>query len=389
MRKALVYTLLAIATSLVGSCNRDHLHYETSTLALVHIEIDWETLSHISPNGVSAYIYDSNGDQYSDVVLSSDPENVYLKLPVGEYSVVFHNNSISELSGVELIGVDKFETFSIHATQASYDPVFDTLDEEIFVNEPDDVVSYTLNGIVIDENDIKYHYYKPDLTYYEQEVVQSYFIQPDHIVHVTRIIAYLDGIEFSSSKNPMAVLHGMSGGYYFKEECTSEEDVMEEFEANIIYVATSIDSITTTTKNTNTISTKVNEVLDILHPDDPYGYSDEELEGLGMIFVDCNTFGMHITDPDDQNYYLYIRFYLYDGTYTDYEVDITGYIKTEDTGTNNLHTVELILTPLQDGGGEPGDGSWGTEADGENVGSSDIFDPSLDEWVNVQVELPM
>lgn len=197
-----------------GSCSRDHLHYETSRYALIYVEIDWETRSHISPNGVSAYVFDSNGDKYSDVILSSDPNDIYLKLPPGDYSVVFHNNSISELGGVHLIGCDRFETFSIHADEASYISTFSTLDNEIFVDQPDDVVSYTMHDLHVDADDIKYHYYKPDLADYEQEVSQSYLIQPDHIVHVSRVIAYLDGVEYSSSKAPTAVLHGMSGGYY-------------------------------------------------------------------------------------------------------------------------------------------------------------------------------
>ncbi len=378
MRRAIVGLLLAMTIIAVGSCNRDHLHYETSKYALIHFEIDWDTLSHVEPNGVSVYIFDSNGDKYSDVILSSDPNNVYLKLPTGDYTVVFHNNSISELNGVELIGTSRLETFSIHATDASYDPEFDELDDENFVNEPDDVVSYTFHDLHIDEDDIEYHYYKPDLTDYEQEVTQKYQIQPDHIVHITRVIAYMDGVEYTATKQPIAALHGMSGGYYFDAECTSEEDVMEEFEVNI---ASSVQTIS---------MTKVNGALDILEPDDEDGYSDEELEGMGMVYVDMNTFGMHITDPEDQHYYLYLRFYLYDGTYVDYEVDVTGFIDTDDTGTNNLHTVELILSPLPDGGGEPGDGTWGIGSDSEDgSGSSDVFDPSLDEWVDVEVELPM
>ncbi|MFR9513122.1 MAG: DUF5119 domain-containing protein [Rikenellaceae bacterium] len=371
-----LYILLTLICASAASCKRDHLHYETSNYALIHVEIDWETLSHITPNGVSAYIFDGNGERYSDVVLSSDPNNVYLKLPPGDYTVVFHNNSISELSGVHLVGSSWLETFSIHANEASYDPVFDTLDEEIFVDEPDDVVSYTLRGIHIDAKDIEYHYYKPDLADYEQEALLSYFIQPDHIVHVMRIITYLDGVEYSSSKNPSAVIHGMSGGYYFDAECTSEEDVMEEFEANISPSAFSL-----------TKTTRVNGVVDVVYPDDLEGFGDEELEGLGVVYVDCNTFGMHETDPDDQLYYLYMRFYLYDGTYTDYQIDITDYIHTEDTGTNNLHTVELIITPLPDGDGEPGDGSWGPDSD--DVVSDEAFDPSLDEWVDVGVDMPM
>ncbi len=366
--------------AMVVGCNKDHLHYETSRYALIHIEIDWETRSHIEPNGVSAYIFDSDGDKYSDVILSSDPDDVYLKLPPGDYTVVFHNNSISELNGVHLIGADHIDTFSIHADEASYESEFEHLDDELFVDQPDDVVSYTLHDLHVDEKDIEYHYYKPDLADYEQEVSQTIRIEPDHIVHITRIVAYLDGIEYSASKQPMAVLHGMSGGYYFGAECTSEEDVMEEFEVSLSSTAISTKAVT-----------RVNGVVDILEPDNDVGYTDEELAGLGMAYVDCNTFGMHETDPEDQRYFIYMRFYLYDGTYTDYEVDITGFIDTDDTGTNNTHTVEMILTELPDGGGEPGDGSWGPYADdgGDDSGSDSTFEPSLDEWIDVEVELPM
>ncbi len=383
MKRAIMVLLLATMLLTYGSCRRDHLYYETSRYALIHIEIDWETLSHVSPNGVSTYVFDSNGDKYSDVQLSSDPNNVYLKLPPGDYTVVFHNNSISELGGVHITGSSHLDTFSIHADEADYDPEFDELDEELFVDEPDDVVSYTLHDLHIDASDIEYHYYKPDLSDYEQEVTQTILIQPDHIVHISRIIAYMNGVEYSSTKQPKAVLHGMSGGYYFGAECTSEEDVMEEFDVNL---ASSITEITAVTK--------ANGVLDILDPDDEDGFSDEELEGMGVAYVDVNTFGMHETDPEDQHYYLYMRFYLYDGTYTDYEIDITGFIDTDDLGTNNLHTVELILSPLPDGDGEPGDGTWGigSDADGdgsESGGTSGVFDPSLDEWVDVEVSLPM
>lgn len=378
MKSIIKYIVAATASlSALVSCDFDHLHYETYYYALIHIQVDWQTLSHVSPNGASAYVFDSNGDRYSDVVLSSDANNIYLKLPQGDYSVVIHNNSISELSGVELIGSDHFDTFSIHATNSSADSEFDVLEGENFVNEPDDVVSYTIHDLHVDADDVKYHYDKPDLSDYEQEVSQTYLVQPDHIVHVTRIIAYFDNVEYSSSKSPMAVLHGMSGGYYFAAECTSEEDVMEEFEANVI------------TNASTYLATRVSGALDILDPDDSYGYTNEELEGMGLILVDCNTFGMHITDPEDQHYYLYVRFYLYDGTYTDYEVDVTGFIDTEDTGTNNLHTVELILTPLPDGDGEPGDGSWGLDPTGGTGDSDGVYEPSLDEWVGVDVDLPM
>lgn len=383
MKRAIGGLLFAVMILSYGSCSRDHLYYETNRCALIQIEIDWEARTHLDPNGVSAYVYDSNGDRFSNVILSSDPNNVYLKLPLGDYSVVFHNNSISELSGVHLTGSGKLDDFSIHANEASYEPIFDKLDNELFVNEPDEVASYTLRNLHVGKDDIQYHYYKPDLAYNKQEVSQKIHIEPDHIVHVTRIMAYMDGAEFSSTKKPKAVLHGMSGGYYFGAECTSDENVMEEFDVNIVSRGVEDDY------THDGDATRTGGALDILDPDDEDGYTDEELEGLGHATVDISTFGMHTTDPEDQKYYLYIRFFLYDGTYVDYEVDVTGYIGTEDLGTNNLHTIELILEPLPDGGGNPGDGSWGPGSEGEDGDSSGVFDPSLDDWVDVEVELPM
>ncbi len=387
MRKLIAKILCVAVFAAVVSCSMDHLHYETSRYALIHIELDWEARTHLEPNGVSTYVFDSNGGRYGNVVLSSDPNNVYLKLPPGDYTVVFHNNSITELSGVHHTGTRRLETFSVHADEAGYKPQFETLDKELFVDAPEDMASYTLKGLHIDSDDIEYHYYKPDLADFEQEAAQTYHIEPAHIVHTSRIIAYMNGAEFSSTKRPRAVLHGMSGGYYFGAEHTSEEDVMEEFDVNLSYEKPDDDEETRPGPPTLPPSYHVNGAVDIIDPDKDDDYTDEELAGMGVAYVDCNTFGMHHLDPDDQKYYLHMRFYLYDGTYTDYKVDVTGYIDTEHTGTNNLHTVKLILEPLPDGGGNPGDGSWGPDPEGD--GSSGVFDPSLDDWVDVEVELPM
>ncbi len=344
MRRLLVSIILAVAalTSTI-SCNFDHLHYETSLLALVRIDIDWDS-SHITPNGVSAYVYDAEGDLYSSE-LSSDPYTVYLKLPEGSYTVVLHNNSISELSGVELKTMTRLETSSIYATERSDEPSFDVVDDYgdmLFVDEPDDVVSCTLRDIVVSASDIEYHYYKPDISDYEQEVSHVYEATPLHIVHMSRIIAHIGGLEYALGA-PKAILRGMSGGYNFDLEGTTDGDVKEEF-------------------SVNTRVTKAD------------GDEDED----DTIYVDYNTFGMHQTDPEDQHYYLDIRFWLIDGSYVDYHIDITDDIRTETTEYQNLHIVELELDSLPEvSGGDDPEGGEGT------------FDPSLDDWVDVLVDLNM
>ncbi len=326
--------------ALLSSCDFDHLYYQTSYLALVRIDVDW-TSSEVTPNGVSVYVYDSSGDLYSEQ-LSSDPDVIFLKLPKGNYTVVLHNNSISELAGVELRDMSRLESASIYATERSDEPSFDVVgDQMLFVNEPDDVVSCTLRDIVVSDSDIEYHYYKPDLSEYEQEATYIYTAVPLHIVHMSRIIAHISGLEYALGA-PKAILRGMSGGYKFDDECTTDGDVMEEFSVN----------------------TKVSKVDD----------SEED-----TIYVDYNTFGMHATDPEDQHYYLDIRFWLIDGSYEDYHIDITDDIRTETTETQNIHIVELELDPLPEvTPDDPNDGSVDSE-----------FDATVDQWIEIEVPLPM
>ncbi len=334
------YIFLVIA-SIFSSCDFDHLHYETSLLALVRIDIDW-TQTHLSPNGVSAYVYDSNGALYSEQ-LSSDPDVVYLKLPKGSYTVVLHNNSMSELRGVKLRDMKSLESATIYATKKKDKPSFDVEgDEMLFINEPDDVASCTLRDIEVSASDVKYHYYKPDISDYEQQVTHTYKATPLHIVHLSKIIAHIKGLEYAIGA-PKAILRGMSGGYNFGVETTTDGGVMEEFSVN----------------------TRVSKVDD---------------NGKETIYVDYNTFGMHANDAENKRYYLDIRFWLVDGSYKDYHIDVTNGIRTETTRTQNVHIIELELEALPEvEGGEDPDEEY---EDG-------TFEPSVDDWVDVEVDLPM
>lgn len=213
----------------------------------------------------------------------------------------------------------------------------------LFVEEPDDVVSCTLRDISISASDVAYHYYKPDLSDYEQECTHVYSATPLHIVHMSRVIATVGGLEYSTG-TPTAILRGMSGGYNFGAESTTDGDVMEEFKVN-----------TRVTRSEGSV--------------------------VDTIYVDYNTFGMHATDPDDQTYYLDIRFSLLDGSYHDYHVDITDDIRTETTTTQNIHIVEVELDSLPE--------SEGDDSGGGDDSSGGSFDPSLDQWVDVEVSLPM
>ncbi len=336
------YILLLLA-GFFTSCEFDHLHYETSLLALVRIDVDWSK-TELSPNGVSAFVYNSDGKLYKKE-LSSNPKVLFLKLPAGDFTVVLHNDDISEIGGVEYNGMSKFTSSSIYASKNSSEPSFEVENQDIetqFVNEPEDVASYTLRGVKVSAADVKYHYYKPNISDYEQEVTHSYTATPLHIVHRARVIAHIGGLEYAMGV-PTAILRGMSGGYSFDPEATTDKSVTEEFKVN----------------------TRVSKVDD----------SEDD-----TIFVDYNTFGMHSTALQEREYYLDIRFTLLDGSHKDYQMDVTDNIRTEVTKTKKIHIIELELSPLPEV--EEPDEDKDDEGNGE-------FKPSTDDWIDVGVDLPM
>ncbi len=336
--KILRYILICFV-ALFSSCEFDHLHYETSLLALVRIDIDWSE-TELDPNGVSTFVYDSSG-KLCKSMLSSDPDVVFLKLPAGKYTVVLHNNDISELNGLERLGMTKLSTSSIRATTRTGTTKFEVDEEPFrFVNEPKDVASYTLRNIEILQSDIQYHYYKPDLSDYEQEVTCEYKATPRQIVHNERVIIHIEGLD-NAKGAPTAILRGMSGGYSFDREITTDEDVMEEFKVNA--------------RITKTDGTRGE-----------------------IIYGDYNTFGMHQNNPGSQKYLLDVRFNLIDGTHKDYHVDVTDSIKTIVGKYKNTHIIELMFEPLPD-----------IEIDPEEPDVEGEYDPSTDDWLDVEVVLPM
>ena len=110
MKNILIISALAGVLAL-SSCRRDDLYYATVDRATVRIEADW-TPARLTPNGVSAFVFDRNGAAF-DVVRSNDSRKADLSLPEGSYSVVVLNNTLDEYRNIESAGTDRLETFAL------------------------------------------------------------------------------------------------------------------------------------------------------------------------------------------------------------------------------------------------------------------------------------
>lgn len=351
--KRVIRNLLFAAIVLLtfNSCEFDHLHYETNLLVLVRIDVDWSE-TELTPNGVTAYAYNSNGELHSQE-LSSNPEHVYLKLPEGVYTIVLHKNSVTELNhnNLEIKDKSNLATATIRAMESNSKASFEVsrspnskLENTTLINEPGDVATYTLRGVEILASDVQYHYYKPNLSNYEQECQHIYQAKPNHIIHHARVIVHIANLD-NAAGAPTAILRGMSCGYSFNNETTINSSAMEEFKIN-----TRVSMSGEATENSPT-----------------------------KIYVDYNTFGMHTTNLENRNYYLDLQFTLLDGSTKEYHVDVTNSIQTQNLKYRNRHTIEVELGSLPNvSGGDHGD----DYEDG-------TYEPTIDDWVDVEVDLPM
>ena len=75
------------------SCNRDKLYYATEKRGFIRLNINWEP-SQLEPNGISAYVFDSeSGNSVCKCLISNDPNTIDIPrtssfLIMGYFSVI-------------------------------------------------------------------------------------------------------------------------------------------------------------------------------------------------------------------------------------------------------------------------------------------------------------
>ncbi len=384
MRHSLV--ILIIILYLVA-CNRDHLYYSTSDQIVVRLNIDW-SVSNFSPNGVTVYVYDSNGDMYGGSILSSNTEQVNMTLQADTYTFVIHNDSRSEFSNVEFINYGKLSTFMVRSLEWDH-PYYEPESNEFVALEPEDIVSATVRNVVISGNIAKYHYHKPDLTEYTSSEVIEVNITPAYIVHLAEVQAHIENAH-SAVSVPIALVHGMSRGYYFGMECTTEEQVLEEFYIDV--------GVATSTSTTYAIS-----AASYTRADDDYTYEDDgiylDFRIFGLPFdtpdegedgdadddgVLDNLNNMHSVDTDFHDIYLELLFYMADGMLYHIYTEVTESMIVDNIGVREKYTISINddlnnYEPYYD---------EDFDIDDEDLDDG-VMDPSVDDWVDVVVPLPI
>ncbi len=350
-------SILLLVLLCVASCHRDDLYYSTSSEATVRFNIDWSR-SNITPNGVTLYIYDEQGNLFGQPILSSNTLQVEACLPLGTYSAVLHNNSRSEFQNVEFVDIDRFTSFMVKSRAASH-KYFKPDAGDFFALEPEDILSATVPRIDVTEDGIYYYEEKPDLSQYLLREEIDVQMVPKHVVHLAEVRAHIEGAQ-GVVRVPIAMLHGMSRGYYFGADHTAQERVVEEFPLDL-----------------GTLT----RMAGIKRTSAPMPISSDD------IFIEFNTFGYPFVDTNSGGEPLKLEvellLFMADGKFYDILVDVTDSVTIEE-GENQrkyIITIEDSLdkyTPKED-----------PELDVDDDLQQGVFDPNVDDWVDVVVPLPM
>ncbi len=324
-----------LATILV-SCNRDNLYFATEEFAIVKIEVDWNK-SQLDPNGVSAYVFDHNsGAAVGDIKISDDPNLIYLALPKGSFDIFLLNDTESELENIDFADISDIGTFKALITSylsPAYSNIKSSAKGAGYAKECDILAIAKLDNIEITQREIYYYLEKPSNG--EYTVSKAFTVTPERVTELIDIEISVRNIN-SAAGAPRTHLTSIVGGIYLDYRRKVNNSVTLEFVLN-------------------------NKVAD------PY---DEDVAKISKKLI---SFGPL---PDNSaispDFELIMNFILIDGSTYPVTIRLCDLVTTSYDGLQVVHTIRTDITlPAVIGNGDG------------------VFNPDIEEWEDVQIELPI
>ncbi len=327
-----------LAVCLFVSCNRDKLYYSYAEVANVKLNVDWSQ-TNITPNGVSAYIFDYNtGFAIGQEIISNDINSVKLELPQGQYDILVINDTEYELENIDFNNTTKLSDFValIHRLADSKYGL-NRASKNVGYATDCDVLAYDLiKEVTIDRHDIDYYQERPSVGGDEHIVYKEITAKPKQVTEVVEIVIDVMNIN-SAAGAPRSQLTDIVAGFTFALGAKLNDLVIHEFALN-------------------------NRVID------PDNYKK------GRISKRFVCFGPNIADNLRAIYEgkLIMNFALTNGDLYPIEIMVGNILERTHNGyeyINKIHT-EITLP--------------------ESIGNGDgVFNPDVEEWEDVDVEMPI
>ena len=338
MRNIAYLTGLCFALA-CSSCNRDRLYYAMEEQGFVRLNVNWQP-TQLNPNGMSVYVFDhENGKAIGKCQISSDPNTMDIALPVGKFDLLVINNTEEELATLNFTGTTNLATFKA-CLAAKEKPLYSNLlskaegtTRNTYLTECDILASALTRNVEITPQDIHYFKEKPAAGAYE--ISRTVEVIPERRTELIDIEIKVTNIT-SAAGAPRSHLTAMCEGVNMETASKYGNSVTHEFVLN-------------------------NKRMD---PDN---------HKVGTISKKLVSFG-----PEQENdacvnrHQLVMHFVLVNGETHTVTLDVRDLIKTSHDETQRVHKIRAEITL--------------PEAIGNGAG---VIDPDIEEWEEMETELPI
>ena len=224
---AMLLLLLAIS-----SCKRDHLYYEGLHTATVIVNPDW-TKSHLHPNGVTVYAYNSSdGSLYKRFPPVSAQERCYIQLPKGNYTLVVMNDTPEEFADrIDFIGEENLNTLQAKGVQDLKRSKIENASGSLYcIVEPDTLAVALYSNLNITQQQIDYFWDKPENTVSPENAIKIN-VEPQRVVTMINIKAHVKGLKYARGTT-VSYFRGLAEGHMLGQGQNSMESVAQSFILN-------------------------------------------------------------------------------------------------------------------------------------------------------------
>lgn len=214
MRRAYIYiTLLITAISFLSSCKRDELCYEHPQGAQILVMADWQTKARVTPNAATLMIYNADNSALISEIRMPHPNRHILELPVGRYSIVVFNETVTGSIHDETVGYrnwSRFETFEVY-NKEDYSPGDGAFSYKI---SPDTIAADRLlfYEVTQDMIDATHVHPTPQGSTVSRAFADTIRFTPPRVISVVNVTLDVVGLQYAASYR--ATLHGMSESYF-------------------------------------------------------------------------------------------------------------------------------------------------------------------------------
>lgn len=237
MSRMLHIAAVLAAVLCLASCKRDHLYYSSTNTASVRLDVDWSEAG-LTPNGLTVYAYKEDGSLYRRFDPISTPQQGFISLPQGKYTLVLMNDTPEEFAGnIEFVGMDRLDQARAmgvrdEAKTTKLQTRLNTKagEEQFCIVEPDPLAVAIIKNVNVTADMIDYFHDKPEKMVDEDSPLVLEAV-PDNVTYTINVKAHVKGLQYAKGMT-MSFFRGAAAGYCMGLGQTTEESASHGFILN-------------------------------------------------------------------------------------------------------------------------------------------------------------